>query len=156
MGHSCARFYIFRLQQLMYIHVHVFIGGRFTALFSNLILSVFDIQVFLALFSMIRKKQTWKSKGKLNWNTLAAGENSVWKNMSNFLNNFFLVHVVKTNLSDVINTFYRESFKIKIFSHQFWITWTILSHKLFPLKLSTDLSTSWHLFTFPWKSIVLE
>ena len=37
----------------MYIHVHVFIGGRFTALFSNLILSVFDIQVFLALFSKI-------------------------------------------------------------------------------------------------------
>lgn len=48
----------------MYIQVHVLeAGDRFTALFSNLIFDVFDIQVFLALFSKIEKVEI---KGKLN------------------------------------------------------------------------------------------
>lgn len=36
----------------MYVHMHV--GGRFTALFSNIILSVFDVRVFLKMFRKIR------------------------------------------------------------------------------------------------------
>lgn len=47
-------------------------------------------------------------------NTLAAEENSIWRNISNILYNL-LVHAIKTNLSDLIKTFYRESSTLLFF-----------------------------------------